>query len=116
MNGAQPGDLYVRVEVEPHSRFQRQGDDLKLTVPVDLYTTLLGGEVRVPGIDRSVDLTIPPETQNGKAFRLKNLGMPILSHPERRGDLYVTVEVKLPKNLSRKEKELVREWKDMRKG
>ncbi|MEJ2569085.1 MAG: J domain-containing protein [Anaerolineales bacterium] len=113
-NGARPGDLYVRVEVEPHSRFQRQGDDLKMIVPVDLYTALLGGEVRVSGIDRSVDLTIPPETQNGKAFRLKNLGMPTLGNPQRRGDLYVTVEVELPKNLSRKEKELVREWKDIR--
>lgn len=114
LNGAQSGDLYVRIEVEPHSRFRRQGDDLHLTIPVDLYTALLGGEVRVTGIDRSVDLTIPPETQNGNVIRLKGLGMPNLGHPDRRGDLYVTVEVKLPKNLSREEKALIREWKDMR--
>jgi len=115
MSGAQSGDLYVRIEVEPHPRFQRQGDNLRLTVPIDLYTALLGGEVRVSAIDRSVDLTIPPETQNGKVIRLKGLGMPKLRNPDQRGDLYVTVEVELPRNLSRKEKELVREWNVMRK-
>ncbi len=114
-NGAQSGDLFVRIEVEPHARFERQGDDLRLTVPVDLYTALLGGEVRVDGIDRSVDLTIPPETQNGKVFRLKGLGMPKLRRPDRHGDLFVTVEVELPRNLSGREKELVREWNDLRK-
>ncbi len=114
-SGAQSGDLYVRIEVEPQSRFRREGDDLQLTVPVDLYTALLGGEVRVSGIDRSVDLTIPPETQNGVVFRLKGLGMPNLRNPDQRGDLYVTIEVELPRNLSRKEKELVREWNAMRK-
>jgi curved DNA-binding protein len=115
-SGAQSGDLYVRIEVDPHARFRRVGDDLQLTVLVDLYTALLGGEVRVSGIDRSVDLTIPPEIQNGKVFRLKGLGMPNLRYPDRRGDLFVTIEVELPRNLSRKEKELFREWNAMRKG
>ncbi len=115
ISGAQSGDLYVRIEVEPHPRFQRDGDDLRLTIHVDLFTMLLGGEVRVSGIDRSVDLTIPPETQNGKVIRLKGLGMPNLRNPDRRGDLYVTVKVKLPRKLSREEKEHVRAWNEMRK-
>ena len=114
-NGARSGDLFVRIEVEPNARFQREGDDLRLTVPVDLYTVLLGGELRVAGVDRSVDLTIPSETKNGNVFKLKGLGMPRLRNPDRRGDLYVTLEVKLPRNLSRREKELVREWRDIRK-
>ncbi len=113
--GGPPGDLYLRVEVLPHPTFQREGDDLKVTVPVDLYTAILGGEVRVPTLERPVMLTIPPETPNGKVFRLRGLGMPNLRNPDRRGDLYVTVEVQLPKNLTEEEKRLFRQLRDMRR-
>jgi curved DNA-binding protein len=114
MSGGQAGDLYIRVEVEPHSIFQRDGDDLKMTVPVDLYTALLGGEVPVSTFDRTVKLTIPPETQNGKIFRLSGLGMTHLRNPGKRGDLFVSIEVQLPQDLSPREKELLREWRDTR--
>jgi curved DNA-binding protein len=114
MSGGQAGDLYIRVEVEPHPRFQRDGDDLRITVPLDLYTALLGGEVPVSTFDRSVQLTIPPETQNGKIFRLSGLGMPNLRNPDQRGDLYVSVDVRLPQNLSEREKDLLQEWRELR--
>jgi curved DNA-binding protein len=114
MSGGQAGDLYIRIEVEPHSIFQRDGDDLKVTVPVDLYTALLGGEVPVSTFDRTVELSIPPETQNGKIFRLGGLGMAHLRIPGKRGDLYVSIEVQLPQDLSPREKELLREWRDTR--
>ena len=113
--GGPPGDLYLRIEVAPHPVFQREGDDLKVTVPVDLYTAILGGEVQVPTLERPVMLTIPPETQNGRIFRLRGLGMPNLRNPDRRGDLYATVEVELPRNLTEEEKERFRKLRDLRK-
>jgi curved DNA-binding protein len=109
------GDLYLNIEVLPHPRFQRDGDDLKETVPVDLFTALLGGEIAVPGIDKKVELTIPRETSNGKVFRLRGMGMPNLKKPKERGNLYVTVEVQLPTNLSQEEKRLLQQMRDLRR-
>ncbi|HIQ04268.1 MAG TPA: J domain-containing protein, partial [Anaerolineae bacterium] len=97
--GGQAGDLYLKIEVLPHNTFERRGDDLYVEVPVDLYTCILGGETRVPTLDGSVMLTIPPETPNGKVFRLRGLGMPNLRNPDRHGDLYATVNVQLPQHL-----------------
>ena len=113
--GGAPGDLYLKIEVLPHPRFEREGDDLKVKVPVDLYDAILGGEVDVPTIDKTVKMKIPAGTDNGKVFRLRGLGMPKLKNPKQRGDLYATVEVKLPKNLSEKEKALFKELRDLRK-
>ncbi len=121
LNGAQgiggtpKGDLYLKIEVLPHPVFERKGDDLSQEVEVDLYTAILGGEVKIPTITGgSVLLTIPAETQNGRTFRLQGQGMPSLSPPERRGDLYVKVKVALPRRLSRKEQELFRELASIR--
>jgi curved DNA-binding protein len=113
-DGGAPGDLYLNIEVLPHERFIREGENLSMTLPVDLFTLLLGGKVTVPGLDRSVKLDIPPETANGRVFRLKGLGMPRLKKPEERGDLFVKVEAVLPEHLSEKEKELVQQWRDLR--
>jgi curved DNA-binding protein len=99
------GDLYLRVNVVPDNRFTRDGSDLRVTVAVDLYTAVLGGEVQVPTMDRSVMLTVPAGTQNGKTFRLRGLGMPDLRQPDKRGDLYAVVEVTLPTRLSVEEKQ-----------
>jgi len=114
LGGGQPGDLYLTIEVLPDKRFQRDNDDLKTTIPVDLFTMLLGGKVSVAGIDRTVVLDIPPETRNGRLFRLRGLGMPKMKQPDRRGDLYVTAEALLPQNLTAGEKELAEQWKKMR--
>ena len=115
MRGAAGGDVYLRVNVTNDSRFTREGDDLRVTVPVDLYTAVLGGEVQVPTLDRPVVLTIPAGTQNGKVFRLRGLGMPDLKNPDKRGDLYATVEVVLPTNLSAEEKRLFEELRKLRR-
>ncbi|MFN2194518.1 MAG: DnaJ C-terminal domain-containing protein [Anaerolineales bacterium] len=114
--GGEAGDLYLKVEVLPDARFQRDGDDLKITLPVDLFTLLLGGVTEVPAIDKTVELTIPKETASGKVFRLRGLGMPKLRNPKERGDLYATIEVTLPENLSEAEIELIRQWRDLRPG
>ena len=80
---------------------------LKLAVP--LTTAILGGEVEVPTLNGKVMLRIPPETQNGKSFRLKGKGMPKLHNPQERGDMYVEVKVVLPEQLSERERQLFQE-------
>lgn len=112
--GGPKGDLYLRITVLPHPRFKREGSDLRVEVPVDLYTAVLGGETRVPTLTGGVMLKIPPETQNGRTFRLKGQGMPVLGSPNRKGDLYATVQVSLPKNLSSREKELFKNLAQLR--
>jgi curved DNA-binding protein len=112
----QAGNLYLTIEVLPDERFQRDNDDLKMTVSVDLFTMLLGGKVAVSAIDRTVKLDIPPGTNNGRVFRLKGMGMPKIKHPDQRGDLYVSIEATLPKKLTNKEKELVEKWRSMRES
>jgi curved DNA-binding protein len=112
--GGQPGDLYLKVEVRPHAQFERDGDDLKVNVPVSLYTLILGGTANVPTMEKSVELTIPPETANGKVFRLRGLGMPTLRNPQERGNLYATIQAQLPKNLSKEEISLFQKLRELR--
>lgn len=111
--GGEAGDLYLKVDVLPDDTFSRQGDDLNIILPVDLFTLLLGGEATVSSIDKTVSLTIPKGTANGKVFRLRGLGMPKLRDPFERGDLYATIEVKLPHELNDAETQLVQEWQEM---
>ncbi|RLC89315.1 MAG: J domain-containing protein [Chloroflexi bacterium] len=115
VRGRAAGDLYLVVEVQPDPRFERRGDDLHTEVTVDLYVAVLGGEVAVPTLSgRSVMLHIPPETQNGKVFRLRGKGMPRLGHVKQHGDLYVKVQVQLPQHLTKKERQLFIELKNCR--
>ena len=99
------GDLFLKIKVQPHPKFRREGDNLRIDQPVDFFTALLGGEVTVATIDKAVKLSIPPETDSGKTFRLKGLGMPKLNKPGQRGDLYAEVKVQVPKNLTAEQKE-----------
>ncbi|MGH2458240.1 MAG: DnaJ C-terminal domain-containing protein [Chloroflexota bacterium] len=109
LEGGPPGDLYVVINVLPDERFEREGANLYTQVRVPLTTALLGGEVDVPTLTGNVALKIPPETQNGRAFRLRGKGMPRPGAPSRHGDLFVEVYVELPRRLSEQEKELVRQ-------
>ena len=116
-DGGARGDLFLKVRVRPHNVFERQGDDLYCEVPVDLYTAVLGGEVRVPNLDgKPVMLRIPAGTQGGRTFRLRGLGMPKLRQPQQRGDLYAKVRVVVPQSLSPREKELFEELARLRRG
>jgi len=108
------GDVYLRITIAPDSRFTREENDLRVTLPVDLYTAVLGGEAEVPTLDRPVVLTIPAGTQNGKTFRLRGLGMPEIKNPDKRGDLLAVVEVQLPTQLSDEEKRLFEELRKAR--
>jgi curved DNA-binding protein len=108
------GDVILKVEVKPNEQFTRIGDDLRVQVPVDLYTAILGGEVSVPTLEKSVMLTVPAGTQNGRTFRLRGLGMPQLKQPDKRGDLLVEVSIKLPTDLSTEEKEIFQKLRTLR--
>lgn len=116
LGGGQFADLYLVVQVAPDPRFEREGDDLHTEVTVDLYTAVLGGEVRVPTPAGDVMLTIPPGTQPGQVFRLRGRGMPKLNRPGQYGDLYVKVQVALPRRLSQRERELFTELARLHRG
>jgi curved DNA-binding protein len=104
--GGASGDLYLRVQLQPHPQFERKGQDLYTKVAVPVTTAVLGGEAEVPTLTgKPLRLKIPPTTQNGQVLRLKGQGMPSTSKSGERGDLYVTVEVQLPKTLSPKQRE-----------
>jgi len=104
-SGAASGDLYLRIRLAPDPRFERKGKDLYTRVMVPLTTAVLGGEVDVPTLSgKSLRLKVPPTTQNGQVFRLKGHGMPTIGKPEERGDLYATVDVQLPRQLTAEER------------
>ncbi len=101
------GDLYLHVHMVPNSAFTREGDNLRTRVEVPLATALLGGEIHVPTPDgRRLMLRIPPETSNGRAFRLRGQGMPHLGKPEQHGDLFAEVTVVLPTHLTDEQRRL----------
>ena len=115
--GAQAGDLYLRIRIAPDARFERKGKDLTTHVTVPLTTAVLGGEIEVATIAaKSLRLKIPPTTQNGQAFRLKGHGMPTVGKPEERGDLYVTVNVELPKQLTAEQRAHYEALQQLEKG
>ena len=106
-NGVQDGDLIITVHITESPIFKRKENDLYCTIYVDLYTAILGGKTEIKTLKGKINITIPKETSNGKELRLKKMGMPIFNKPEEFGDLYATVSVKMPINLSSKELELV---------
>ncbi len=113
-NSSARGDLFLRINVLPHSTFERREDDLFCEVPVQLFTALLGGEVRVPTLAGAVALRIPPGTQAGRSFRLSGQGMPKLRSAQQRGDLYAKVRIVIPDHLSSEEQDLVEKWAKLR--
>lgn len=112
--GGQPGDVYLVITVSDHPTYKRDGADLRITHPVDLYTLILGGETTVPTLRGHVSLRIPAETKAGRVFRLRGQGMPQLKNPSEHGDLYVEVQPIIPEHLSDREKELYRQLATMR--
>ena len=110
--GGPSGDLYLRVRLLPHERFEREGRDLRSTIDLPLYTALLGGEVTVPTLTGKLALRIPEATQNGKTFRLRGKGLRTSTTDEARGDLLARVNVVLPSTLTPRERELFTALRD----
>ncbi|MBT9162771.1 MAG: Curved DNA-binding protein [Dehalococcoidia bacterium] len=112
-DGQEGGDIYLMISVKPHQRFERKGSDLHVEVPVSLTETILGGETEVPTPKGKLALKIPPETQNGKVFRLAGQGMPHLGNSGK-GDLFAKIRVVLPTNLTERERDLFKELRSLR--
>lgn len=112
VNGGPSGDLYITFNINPDPNFERVGDDLKTKVTIDLYTAVLGGEVTVNTLDGSVNLKVKPGTQNGTMVRLKGKGFPVYKKDGHFGDLFATYDVKLPTDLTEKQKELFEQLKN----
>jgi molecular chaperone DnaJ len=108
-SGGDSGDLYLTVRVEPHPLFTRVGDDLHVTMPIAVHEAALGARIDVPSIDGPVRLRVPPGTQSGQRFRLRDRGVPS-ARDARRGDLVVEARLVLPKVLDERSKELLREF------
>jgi DnaJ-class molecular chaperone len=100
-SGAKSGDLYLRVHLAAHPRFDVKGKDLYTRTTVALTTAVLGGEAQVETLSgKTLRLKIPPGTQNGQVFRLKGHGMPTVKHTDQTGDLYATINVQIPRDLT----------------
>ena len=102
------GDLYLITHILPNETFEREGDDLHLDIPVDIFTAIAGGEIRIPSLERPLILTIPPRTNAGRSFRLRGKGMPRLGVPKTRGDLFARVKLVLPEPLTDQEVDSIR--------
>ena len=110
MRGGPPGDLYIFLSVKPHPIFKRDGADLHSNVPIRLSTAALGGDVEVPTLDGGrVKVSIPAGTQTGRQFRLRGKGMSIM-RSSARGDMYIHTIVETPVNLTKKQREILREF------
>jgi molecular chaperone DnaJ len=108
VRGGPPGDLYVDVHVEPHEVFRREGDDVHMVLPIAIHEAGLGAKIDVPTPDGTARVRVPPGTQSGQRFRLRERGVP--TRQGGRGDLVVEVRLTLPRLLDERSKELLREF------
>ncbi|HHV45683.1 MAG TPA: molecular chaperone DnaJ [Tissierellia bacterium] len=109
IRGGSPGDLYVYITVKEHEIFKRKGNNIYFTVPISFVDAALGAEIEIPTLEGKIKYTIPEGTQTGTEFRLKNMGVPNVKGLGR-GDLYFKVVVQVPRNLTERQKELLREF------
>ena len=108
-NGGPIGDLYITFSIVNNTNFKRLGNDLYTSIDLDLYTAILGGELFVDTLSGKVKLNVKPETQSGSIVKLKGKGFPVYREEGKFGDLYITYSIKLPSNLSEKQKQLFTE-------
>ena len=109
MNGGPNGDLYITFVIAEDANWKRVGNDLYSTVSLDLYTAVLGGDITLDTLAGKLKLKVKPETQNGTRIRVKGKGFPVYKKEGESGDLYVTYSIRIPENLTEKQKELFRE-------
>ena len=114
--GAPAGDLHIITNVGSHRYFTRKGDNIYVTVPITVPEAALGAKIEVPTVEGKAQLRIPPGTQSGQKFRLRQRGAPSLRNPGARGDQFVEVQVTLPKVISEETKELLRQYSKMNSG
>ena len=105
--GGPNGNLFIRLEVAPHPFFRRNANDILLDIDINMAQAALGDEITIPTLDGDQSLRVPPGTQPGRVFKLRDKGVPILNR-EARGDQLVTVNVQIPKNLTHEQEELLK--------
>jgi len=110
VNGGSPGDLYINVNVKPHPTFRLKGDDIYVEREIPFTTAVLGGKIQVPGIEKTLNVTVPPGTKDGSTLRLKNQGF-YKAGTDQRGNELVNIRIKVPRKLNKKQKELLRQLK-----
>lgn len=108
-NSGPAGGLYLIVNILPNDMFEREGDNLHIDVPVDMFTAVTGGETRIPTLESPLILKFPPRTNAGRSFRLRGKGMPHLGDPKTRGDQIALVKLVLPEPLTDQEVNSIRE-------
>jgi len=109
INSGPNGDLLITFNIKNNTNFKRDGNNLHTIVNLDFYTAILGGEITVNTIEGKVKLKIKPETENGTKVKLKGKGFPVYKKEDQFGDLFIQYQIKIPSNLSSKEKELFEE-------
>ena len=109
INGGPNGDLYITFSIVNHTNFKREANNLYSTVDLDLFKAILGDDITINTFNGKVKLTVKPETQNGTKIKLKGKGFPVYKKEGRYGDLYITFQIKIPTNLTKKEKEMFQE-------
>ena len=114
-NGGPAGNLFLIIKVLPHNTFERDGDNLHLDAPVDIFTAVAGGETRIPTLEKPLTLTIPPRTTANQVFRLRGKGMPYLRELNKRGDIFVRIRLVLPDALTDQEVDSIRALASARK-
>ncbi len=114
-NGGPDGDLYITFTIADDPRWTREGNDLHMKVPIDLYTAVLGGEITVDTLTGKIKLKVKPATANGTTMRIKGKGFPIYKQEGQFGDSYVSFDIQLPTNLTEQEKELFRQLAALKK-
>jgi curved DNA-binding protein len=113
INGGPDGDLYITFSIANHPGFKHLGNDLFTTVDLDLYKAVLGGEITIETLSGKVKLKVKPETQNGSKIKLKNKGFPVYKNEGQYGDLYVTYLIKIPTNLTEKQRALFNQLSEL---
>ncbi|MCG6917850.1 MAG: molecular chaperone DnaJ [Deltaproteobacteria bacterium] len=113
--GGPPGDLYVRLHVDPHEFFEREGDHLYCRIPISMVQAAVGDTIEIQTLDSTSSVKIPPGTQSGDVIRLRGEGVPSL-RGSGRGDLLINIQVKTPVNLNKRQKEILQEFAEIEKS
>lgn len=111
--GAEPGDLFIVTNVGKHPFLTRKGDNVYVTVPITIAEAALGTKIEVPTVEGKAQLKIPPGTESGQKFRLRERGFPSLRNPSLRGDQFVEVKISMPRVISEETKELLRQFEKL---